>query len=172
VFDKIAGNGGFGCTGLVCTLDFGDLLLGSSDVSGELQLINAITGPADALDGSFDLVDLGAFAADSSGFDPVDDLAPGASLRGFLLGFSPDAVGAYEGFAYFDGLSVNATNPDLALARRTLQVRARVVDSGGGSGTVPEPGTFALLMAAIAAGWAVRLQTRVGSKGRRAATRH
>lgn len=155
VFGKTSGAGGFSCVGLECTLDFGNVVQGGT-VSAELFLQNLVADPADDLDGAFALA-LGAFIG--SGFDPVNDLAPGGIFGGLDIDFAAVTLGLFEGFAYFDGFSVNASDPDgVALDRRTLRFVANVIEQGGGN--VPEPGTIALVLLAAALMAAMRRQRR------------
>jgi hypothetical protein len=168
-FDWLSGSGLLTQNGTDYVLDLGTVTLGAS-LSALLQLDNDVAGPADDLSGSFDLSAADDFVL--SGWDAFGGptaLAAGQAKGGLRLNWLAAAVGLYTDSIVFNGLGTNASDPQGLAQARTLLIKANVVQGGT---QVPEPGTFALLMAAIAAGWAVRLQTRAGSKGRRAATRH
>lgn len=149
LFSKSGGAGSFGCLGLVCTLDFGNLLIGSGSSTGILALTNDVTGPADDLMGSFNLAGLGDFLG--SGFGAVD-LAAGATLGGLTLSFDALNEGLFTGSFAFNGISHNDSQSDLVLDAITVNLRANVVRQG----SVPEPGTLALLLLAGIAALATR----------------
>ena len=150
LFAKVGGAGSFGCAGLVCSLDLGNVLLGAGPLSAELSLTNSVVNPADSLKGLFDLALVDDFAAGGSWINPVD-LLPGNVLAGLNLSFDPLGLGLFTDTIFFDGLSYNASDPDgVALARYTLNLRINVVEQKPPGG-VPEPGTIALLLTGLAA---------------------
>jgi hypothetical protein len=146
LFGKESGAGSFGCSGLTCTLDFGNIVQGSGPVSAALFLQNNVAAPADSLKGFFDLAAVNDFSL-LGWIDPTN-LTPGQSLLGLGVNFGPLALGQVSDTIFFDGLSFNADDlAGRALGRYALQLRANVVQGG----TVPEPGTLAMLLLALAA---------------------
>jgi hypothetical protein len=129
-------------------LNLGALALNDHGQWG-LQFRNHVSGPADALRGGFDLSGVDDFAL--GGFGAVDPLDAGQSLGGLTVSFIASQLGWFEDVIAFNGFSFNASDPDGIAQLRRLIIRAQVVDATGG-GTVPEPGTLALLvLAALAA---------------------
>jgi PEP-CTERM motif len=139
-----SGAGALSVNGNVFTLDLGTVLVGSNLLTSALFLDNAVDDPADSLRGGFDLSGVDDFTA--AGFLSFVELDPRERLAGLSLAFNPLAAGLFEDSILFDGVSFNASDPNgLALADVTLRIRARVVAEG----TVPEPGTLALLAVAL-----------------------
>jgi len=152
LFNKTGGAGSFGCVGQVCTLDFGNLLVGSGISSNTLALTNDVSGPAaDDLLGGFNLAFLGLFV--DSGFGTVN-LAPGGSLGPLMLSFDALNEGLFSGSFLFSGLSHYAGLTDLVLDDITVNLRANVVRQGA----APEPGTIAMIL--LAAGIALGARRR------------
>jgi hypothetical protein len=150
VFSKTGGAGSFGCSALVCTLDFGNLFVDSGSTAGTLELTNLISGPADDLLGFFDLAGLGSFVG--TGFSAVN-LAFGDSLTGLMLSFDALTEGLFTGSFVFSGTSHNSFQSDLALADITVLLRANVIQQGG---TVPEPGTITIVLLGAGLAFAAR----------------
>ncbi len=147
-FDLLAGAGLLSSDGLGhYTLNLGTLALGSNG-SWLLQLDNDIGGPADLLRGLFDLS--GADDFDFSGFGSVDNLAAGQAQGGLDIRFDADRLGSFQDTVVFNGFSYNDSDPTGLSQVRSLTIRANVFDPNGG-GTVPEPGTLALLLMATLA---------------------
>jgi hypothetical protein len=146
VFGKSAGAGSFDCSGLLCTLNLGDVEQGSGLLSTTLFLRNDVAAPADSLKGLFDLSLVDDFSY--GGWIDPNELLAGASLGGLALSFDPLSLGAYTDTIYFDGLSFNSSDTNgQALSRLALALRANVIEQGGG--TVPEPGTLALILLSL-----------------------
>jgi len=74
------------------------------------------------------------------------------------LAFTASGVGLFERQIAFIGTSTNASDPVGLAVLRNLVIRANVAASGG---TVPEPGTMALVLAAAAAALLSRRRTVV-----------
>jgi hypothetical protein len=128
-------------------LDLGNLALSNAEYTLAVKLKNAVSGPADNLSGLFAMTDADDF--DFSGWAGVNGLGAGQDGGGMGIGLLADAVGFYQDVIDFNGFSTNGVGADLSQHRR-LTIRANVIDPNGG-GTVPEPGTLALLvMAALA----------------------
>ncbi len=168
-FDWLSGAGVLTQNGADYVLDMGTVTVGTS-LSALLQLDNDVAGPADDLSGDFELSGVNDFTLNGwDAFGGPTALAAGQAKGGLQLNWLAAAVGLYTDSIVFNGLGTNASDPRGLAQARTLLIKANVVQGGT---QVPEPGTFALLLAAVAAGWAVRLQAGVGSLWRRAATRH
>ena len=141
---KTGGAGSFSGSGNAFTLDFGTLVLGTSSVDGILEALNNVVGPADLLDGSFNLS--GATDFMFTGFNDFSNLGAGQAATGLDIGFDPTALGLVSDIITLHAIGHNASGysdtQDL-----TLTLRANVVQGG----TVPEPGSLALVGIALAA---------------------
>jgi len=149
-FDLLSAIGALSQTGDDYVLDLGTVRLGST-IASLLQIDNDVAGPADFLSGAFDLSAVTDFAY--SGWDAFSGLGAGDAFGGLALSFSANALGLFEDTILFAGLSTNASDPNGIALTRSLLIRATVTDGGG---TVPEPGTLALLafaMFALLAQW-------------------
>ena len=135
-------------------LDFGTVTAGTT-VSSRLDVGNRIAGPADMLDGGFDLS--GANGLLLSGWNAIDNLLAGGDTADMDLSFLAAGAGLFERSIVLDGFSVNADDPTGLGLQRQLLVRANIVAPGGGGGTVPLPGTLSLVLGALAAAAATRL---------------
>jgi hypothetical protein len=152
VFGKTSGAGIFSCSGLVCSLNLGDIVQGSGPLATELFLKNDAVNPADSLKGIFDLSLVDDFA--QSGWTNPTDLTPGAVLNGLALTYDPLSLGAFSDTIYFDGFSFNSSDPNgAALSRFTLNLYANVVQQGG---SAPEPGTIAMILLAAGLAYGAR----------------
>ena len=146
-FDLDAGMGTLSQTGTSYVLDLGTIVLGNS-VSSSLSFDNDVSGPADALSGSFDLTGVDDFAL--VGWNPLAFLGAGQAGGAMTVNWLAGALGLFSDTIVFNGAGTNASDP-LGLAQaRQLVIRANVIQGGGG-GNVPEPGTLALLLSAAAA---------------------
>ena len=159
-FDQTGGSGSLSQTGTTYVLDLGNVVLGNS-VGAQLQLLNAVAGPADELSGSFDLSSADDFGY--SGWNPLAFLAAGQAGATMSINWLAGALGQFSDTITFFGLGTNASDTVGLAQQRQLIIRANVI-SGGTGGNVPEPGSLALLLAAAAAGWAARLGARNGRK--------
>ena len=152
---KTSGAGIFSCSGLVCTLDLGTIIQGSGLLSTALFLENDVLAPADSLKGEFDLALVNDFGL--SGWINPTNLQAGDMLTGLGLTFDPLALGYKIDTIYFKGWSFNSSDPDgQALDWITLNLRANIIEQGGGS--APEPGTIAMIL--LAAGIALGARRR------------
>ena len=144
--NKTGGDGGFSESGNVYTLDFGNVLLGSS-VSALLEALNDVSGPADLLDGLFTFLDTQDFLY--SGFGDFTDLDAGENQGGLSVVFNASSLGGFSDDIRLVTLGHNASgySSDSDVADITLRIRGNVVQGGG---SVPEPGTLALLGIALA----------------------
>ena len=158
-FDLLSGTGTLSQTGTSYVLDLGTIVLGDT-VATTLQLDNDVAGPADALSGLFDLA--GADDFSYSGWNPLAFLAAGQAGSGMTVNWLAGALGLFSDTIIFNGLGTNASDP-LGLAQtRQLTIRANVI-RGVPPGTVPEPGTLALLLGAAAAAGLARRRAMTGA---------
>ena len=154
-FDLQAGSGTLSQTGTSYVLDLGTIVLGDT-VSTVLRLDNDVAGTADELSGLFDLI--GADDFSYSGWNPLAFLAAGQASGNLNVNWLAGALGLFSDTIVFNGFGTNASDP-LGLAQtRQLTIRANVIN-GVPPGTVPEPGTLALLLGAAAAGLLARRRT-------------
>ena len=140
------GQGSLTLVGETFTLDFGTLTEGTL-VTSLLDISNQVAGPADELNGAFNL---GAAAGLTLGnWNAFTGLLAGADTDDMTLAFTASGVGLFERQIAFNGTSTNASDPTGLAVLRNLVIRANVAASGVGN--VPEPGTMALVLAAAAA---------------------
>jgi len=136
-----SGDGALTGGGTLFTLDFGTILETSDSLlEANLSLINAATGPADLLDGLFDLGGISIF--DLAGFGIIDDLAVGDMISGLMVSFDSSLFGPgifMESF-FFDPTSVFLGLADVALDPVEFRISARIVAEGV---SVPEPASWA-----------------------------
>jgi hypothetical protein len=86
----------------------------------------------------------------SGGWTSFSGLGAGSAVDGLNLGFTAASLGLVEDTIAFNGFGYNASDPEGLAQARTLLIRANVVGDGGG-GTVPEPGTLALIVLGLVA---------------------
>jgi len=161
-FDLLSGTGTLSQTGTSYELDLGTIVLGDT-ISSVLRLDNDVAGPADELSGLFDLTGANDFSY--NGWNPLAFLAAGQASGNMNVNWLAGALGLFSDTIIFNGFGTNASDP-LGLAQtRQLTIRANVIN-GVPPGTVPEPGTLALLLgAAAAAGLARRRAAAQAAKG-------
>jgi hypothetical protein len=147
-FDWLSGAGVLKQNGTDYVLDLGTVTVGAI-LSALLQMDNDVAGPADDLSGAFDLSAADDFGAGLSGWNPFGPLAAGQAQGGLQLKWLAAAVGDFSDTIVFNGVGTNASDPQGLAQSRKLFIRANVIQDGGG-GTVPEPGTFLLLLMALA----------------------
>ncbi|MDP1646883.1 MAG: choice-of-anchor D domain-containing protein, partial [Rubrivivax sp.] len=152
-FDFFSGLGLLTQTGTSYLLNLGNIVLGNSILTS-LRLDNDVAGPADDLSGLFDLL-TNADDFTYAGWDPVISLAAGQATGNLGIGFFAAALGLSEDVITFNGFGTNASDTTGLAQSRQLVIRANVVNPGGG-GTVPEPGTLALLVMAASAAFVTR----------------
>ena len=125
------------------TLDFGNILLGSGDLSASLAVLNGAIGPADLLSGSFDLNGVGP-GFTLSGFGSFADLIAGDSFGGLSVVFASQAQGVFLSSLVLHTTGSNASGFIGQLDDTTLVLRGNV-----GVVAVPEPGTYVLMFAGL-----------------------
>ena len=138
-----SGAGSFSQVGSTYLLDFGALAQGSGIFNSVLFAGNGALGPADLLDGTYQFLD--PFDFGESGFDPFLNLAAQQLTGPLTLSFNTANLGSFSDTIVLHGLGHNASNYSGAVGDITLIVEG-TVRSGG---TVPEPGTLALLALAL-----------------------
>ena len=139
-FDLLSGIGTLTQSGSDYVLDLGNIVLGSS-IADLLQLDNDVLGPADFLNGSFDLTAATDFLF--AGWNGFNGLGAGNAVGGLEINFTAAGLGIVEDTIVFNGFGYNASDPNGLAQSRNLLIRAKVIDQGG---TVPEPGTLLLVM--------------------------
>ena len=155
VFVKTAGAGSLSGSGDTFTLDLGDLFLGSGLTTTSLGVLNDVFGPADLVEGTFELSGVNDFAL--SGFGPFTGLGAGDLFAGLLASFAATSLGSFDDTIVLSALAYNASGYEQAL-NITLLLHADVLQQTA----VPEPSTMALLLAAMALlGYASRRRSRV-----------
>ena len=153
---KHAGAGTLGGAGSSYTLDFGTLVQGTAGLDADLAILNVAIGPADVLNGSFDLGQGAAFTL--SNFSPFSGIAAGSSQTGFEVAFDSSTLGSFTRTIVISATGSNAEFLG-ALPNTVLVLQGSVV-------AVPEPGTYALMGGGLLALWLMR---RRGLQARRAA---
>jgi hypothetical protein len=153
VFVKTAGAGSLSGSGDTFTLDLGDLFLGSGLTTTSLGVLNDVFGPADLVEGTFELSGVNDFAL--SGFGPFTGLGAGDLFAGLLASFAATSLGSFDDTIVLSALAYNASGYEQAL-NITLLLHADVLQQA-----VPEPPVIVLLLAALAMlGYTLRRQTR------------
>jgi hypothetical protein len=135
-----SGTGSFSQSGSIFTLNFGTRIQGSGSFNATLFARNSATGPADLLDGTFDLIDPQDFGA--SGFNPFVNLAAGDTTGALILSFNTSNVGTFSDSILLHGLGHNASGFNAAIGDITLNVQGSVA-------AIPEPSTYALMLAGL-----------------------
>jgi hypothetical protein len=141
---KTGGDGSFGGGGLEYFLDFGNVLLNSGPLVASLEVRNAVSGPADLLDGLFNILGTQDFVYNA--FNAFTNLAGGSALGGLTVSFDPTGLGALSDDIVLVSAGHNGSGYRAGLDDITLRVRANVVSEG----SVPEPGSLALMAIALA----------------------
>jgi len=143
VFSLLSGPGSLNRVDNTFTLDLGTLINDGSPVIIGLGLFNDVAGPTDLLDGSFDVSDVSIFSLLDS-MDPFSGLDAGQGVS-FSIQFDPTTLlGSYE-----ELVSVSARGHNVSGYEQLFTLDLRLVAAVSDGAPVPEPGTFALLMAGI-----------------------
>ncbi|MBL8314558.1 MAG: S-layer family protein [Rubrivivax sp.] len=151
VFGMAGGMGNLSRVGDTFYLDYGNVVEGNA-LSSTLNLINQVAGPADELDGSFDVSGAGAFSL--NGWSAFNDLTAGNLLGGLGLNYLAATLGSFQQQIVLNGFSDNASDLTNGIARTiNLVLRGNVVAANQ---QVPEPGSLALVLLAAAVGWQAR----------------
>ncbi|MFZ5493268.1 MAG: beta strand repeat-containing protein [Pseudomonadota bacterium] len=146
---KAGGMGILSAVGDVFTFDFGTLVQGSGVRSATLDVFNDVFGPSDLLDGQFSAVDTDDFNFLAGFFDLFVDLGAGQAQGGFGISFDPVTLGLVSDDVTLLSEGHNASGFRGALGPITLRFTANVIAAGGGTGTVPAPGTALLFASAL-----------------------
>jgi hypothetical protein len=142
-FDLLSGLGTLTQVGDNYVLDLGSIALGSSVLS-RLHLDNDVAALADDLSGNFDLSAADDFAYAGWGA-AVNNLAAGQATGNLDISFVATSLGALQDSLVFNGRGTNASDLAGLAQTRRLTILANVVDP---TGTVPEPGSLALVLLA------------------------
>ncbi|MCB1773016.1 MAG: choice-of-anchor D domain-containing protein, partial [Gammaproteobacteria bacterium] len=147
VFEFIGGNAALSGSGTSYVLDFGSVVTGSLvDWMAELAVVNDVTGPADLVDGMFDLAGIDDFM--DSGFVDFVALGAGDAVTGLMLQLDTTlhGPGVFTDTILLGGRTYNAGGYDEALTPITLLVRGEIVGPGG---EVPVPAVLWLVLAGL-----------------------
>jgi hypothetical protein len=142
-FGKTGGAGVLSGGGTSYVLNLGSFVQGSGAVNTSLFATNATTGPADLLDGSFSIFSGSGYLL--SGFNPFVDLAAGIQDVGLDVTFDPTTQGLFSETIDLAGIGHNASGFSGALPDTFLTITASV----GGTAGVPEPPSWAVLLAGL-----------------------
>lgn len=109
----------------------------------DLSVLNDVIGPADSLDGLFDITGTGVF--DVLGFDAINDLIAGGIQTGLQVSFDTSLFGPgnFMGEILLNPTSVFAGLADIGLDQITLRLSGTILSD---TGTVPVPGTLLLVL--------------------------
>ncbi|WP_174291873.1 beta strand repeat-containing protein [Sphingomonas bacterium] len=150
---KNAGSGTFSGSGTTYTLDFGNIMAGAGAVNANLAVLNAIMNSAygETLGGTF-----GSSGGTGYSFAGMTfaGLAGGSEDTGNILTFDYSGLGdgAYTDILTLNDYSSYAGLSDMALAPIRVNVTAQIFGAGGTApGAVPEPGSWAMIIAGFGA---------------------
>ena len=144
------------------TLDFGTIALGDGSLATSLGVLNSAIGPADLLSGDFDLSGAGpGFAL--SGFGSFANLVAGSSFDGLGVSFGADTAGTFLATLLLHATGSNASGFSGRLDDTVLVLRG---DVAGAVAAVPEPETYVLMLAGLAAVAGVGRRRRHGRQER------
>jgi hypothetical protein len=135
VFDLMSGDGFLSGSGFNYLLDLGTVIQGTGTLEASLALFNDVLGPADLLDGSFELLATNFLL---NGFDPFNDLGAGESLFDLSIVLDATELGRYTGAISLNALGHNESGFAQMFDPITLRITADVAP-------IPEPGTISLL---------------------------
>ena len=135
-----SGSGSLTRSGSIFTLDYGTIAQNSGTRSTTLLAGNNAIGPADLLDGTFQLVDVNDF--NESGFTNFLNFAAGQNGGPLMLSFNSSTLGSFNDTLTLHGIGHNASGFSQAIADIQLNIHGIV---GPNVGNVPEPDSLLLL---------------------------
>lgn len=118
-------------------LDLGEMVLGSGAVMTYLDVLNDVLGPADLMDGTWDLAGAGDLTL--GGFSDFFDITAGDMLTGLAIGYDPVSLGALDNSISLDIYGHNASGYRELEQTISFRIIGDVVNA-----QVPAPGTLAL----------------------------
>jgi hypothetical protein len=140
-FDKVSGAGSLNRNGNAFTLNFGSVVQGSSALSAILDVQNLVSGPADLLNGSLNVVDGNDFTTLLNGaFADVAAGGSSANLLQFL--FNTATLGSFTDTINLTWFGHNASGFQGSDNLYTLSVTGNVTATAA----VPEPSTYLMLI--------------------------
>ena len=122
-FEELSGGGTLTQSGNNYTLDLGTFAHGGASATADLGVLNSAIGPADTLEGSFDLSGSGYGTA---GFSAFSGITAGQSTDVGTVTFDPSSVGSFFETITLDPTGFNAAPFSGTLAPETLLVEAEV----------------------------------------------
>ena len=154
---QLGGAGSLSASAGGYTLDFGTILLGSTDPMAELGILNVAIGPADVLNGTFAFGAGSGFALD--GFGPFAGIAAGGSHGGLGIVFDSASSGDFSQTITISSFGSNASGYQGPVFDTTLVLRGTVSVAA-----IPEPETYLLMGVGMLAVWVAR--RRAGAQQR------
>jgi len=142
-----SGTAAFSHVGNTYTLDFGSLTQGSVAHTSTLAAFNSAPGLADLLSGSFDLSGAGSEFS-FAGFNSFSGLGAGQSQGGYSITLASNDVGSFDDVITLHAVGGNASGYSGSVHDLTLVLEGQVT---GTAAAVPEPGSFAMFFAGLAA---------------------
>ncbi|MDD4274926.1 MAG: choice-of-anchor D domain-containing protein [Desulfobacter postgatei] len=139
VFSLLSGYGSLSGSGFDYWLDLGTVLQGTGTLETNLALFNDVSGPADLLNGSFDLTGSDFLM---TGFDLFSDMNAGEGLLDLLISLDTVTLGAYTGEITLNAIAHNASGFEQIFDPITVYISANVVDNT--AAPIPEPATIIL----------------------------
>ena len=139
-----SGAGAFSQSGSTYILDYGTVAQNSGTRSTTLLAGNSASGPADALDGTFQFLDPADFG--EGGFSSFLNLMAGQTTGPLMLSFASSSIGVFMDTITLHGVGHNASGYSAAIGDITLMIRGTVTGQVVPPVTgVPEPDSLLLL---------------------------
>jgi len=148
-WEKVSGSGSFAASGTQATLNFGTVVLNATAPTVDLGALNAATGLADLMGGSFVLAGTTGFT--DTGFSPFSTLAAGAADTSPTIALSTSQAGVFTETVTLQAYGTNSSGFNATLAPDILTVTGTIVQpptgpvlSGiGGTYTITDQQTIA-----------------------------
>ena len=95
-----------------------------------------------------------------SGFNPFTDLGAGDEFDNLSVSFDPTSVGSFSETIDLSGIGHNASGYSAGVADTFLTLTADVSASSGGGSPLPEPPSWAMLLAGLVGRGAIARRSR------------